>query len=276
MLFILRNLKLYNVLSAVRTLLTINILLLAVAFPSLPYLFTKNPPLKSSDTWSYITHVYPDAEAWSYINEVSSPHDVIATYDIRTYYLEPKVVALDSVELADLYRCNSVDKAIDVLRSRNIKYILSTSSSKFPSYYKNPITAYLGDSRYFPLVYVASSGASVYRVGPIPSSALCKSVGDTILLPRDREVLLNITVFPFEKRVFRIGIPCDYEGYRLRLVINSSSPVSIIGMWESGEYSFLSRENVQLFVNLTDYGYFRLIIYSRYYAFVNILMEINP
>lgn len=91
----------------------------------IPYINILKPYISAGDKWSYLINVFEEADTWKWINE-NTPLDArIATYDIRTYYLERDVMMLDGHEATPLYNMTSIVDCLEYLKERNVGYILS-------------------------------------------------------------------------------------------------------------------------------------------------------
>jgi hypothetical protein len=176
---------------------------------------------KVSDELDYVAFFYPgDAEAWRWINENTRPDEKIATFDIRYYYIERDVLPLDGSAASKLYGV-SIDEDVRLLQELGVKYIFSTSWASPmsyitpPAYYALPLTKFLGDPKWFPVVFSRYSSA-VYHVGPLNISELIEEAF------RRREILpilnenisftLNRNDFSDGLCILNIHIPADYHG----------------------------------------------------------------
>ena len=174
-----------------------------------------------SDELDYVAFFYPgDAEAWRWINDNTKADEKIATFDIRYYYIDREVFPLDGKDASELYK-TSIDEAVKMLRKLGVRYIFSTSWASPmsyitpPAYYAIPITRFLGDPKWFPIVFSKYSSA-IYHVGPLETSNLIEEA----LRKREILPLLNENIsFTLSKSDFSNGlcilnihIPADYHG----------------------------------------------------------------
>ena len=231
----------------------------------LPYMnFSKPVARIGDDKWSYLIHVFEEADAWNWINKNTPRNARIATYDIKEYYIEREVVPLDGNESAQLYKTDSIDEAMDLLQGRGITCVLSAPWSgptdpRMPNAYKwCVLTRYLGDSRYLPPVYVGQNGTTVYNVGPINEKAIYESFGRNEFAPPIKHVTVNLTVTnntsPSIGKLY-LPIPVDYRAGSMMFSVNSSHPVDV-ELWTglipaeaianpSGEFAFINEWSSQ-------------------------------
>lgn len=210
----------------------------------IPYLNITKPMYSADNKWSYLTQVYGDADAWKWINE-NTPIDAgIATYDIREYYIERKIMPLDGYEAAPIYKMNTIEEAINYLIEQNITYILSATwaspmDARMPPAYKWCIlTRYLGDPRYLPPVYVGSKGTTVYHVGPIEEETLYKIFSQRNFIPPLKHLKINVTITNQTSPPsgeFNIPIPLDYREGLMILTANSCGHSVNIELWKNLE-----------------------------------------
>lgn len=178
---------------------------------------------KVLDVYDFLAYFYNgDADCWKWLNEHTKQGEKILTFEIRNYYIKPEVIYLDGNLAKPLYRKNmTIEKALDYLKSLNIKYVLTTSwaspmSKVHPAGYRNNIVnKYLGDPRYFPCVYSKASTA-VYHVGSV-------NLSNIVNYYAARKIILPILNYSFTIRGFitdnidpptymiYINIPCDYH-----------------------------------------------------------------
>jgi hypothetical protein len=208
------------------------LLILVSSVVALPYInFFKPTPALGDDKWSYLSQVFAEADAWKWIDENTKPDDRIATYDIKTYYIERDTMPLDGNEAAPLYEMNTIEESINFLKERNVTYVLSVpwtapSDTRMPPAYEwCVLTRYLGDPRYLPPVYVGLNGTAVYHVGPYASFSQ-----EGFAAPI-KHVEINLTItnetYPSSGK-FYIPIPVDYrEGLMMTSVNSSKHPISV-------------------------------------------------
>ena len=206
----------------------------------LPYMNYSKPPARFGDNkWSYLTHVYEEADAWEWINNNTPTDARIATFDIKEYYLEREVMPLDGNESAPLYDPNmTIEEAMKFLDEARVTYILSVpwasiGDTRMPNAYDWSgthalLTRYLGDSRYLPPVYVGANGTTVYHVGPINESAIYESFAQNGSIPPMKHVVVNLTVASNNARIF-VPIPVDYRNGSMVFSLNSSN--AVIELW---------------------------------------------
>jgi hypothetical protein len=203
----------------------------------LPYMNSAKPTARpSDDKWSYLIHVFREADAWKWINE-NTPLDArIATYDIKEYYLERDILLLDGNESAPLYQVHSIEEGINFLQDKGITYVLSVPwaspmDPRLPPAYKLCIiTKYLGDPRYLPPVYVGANGATVYQVGPMEEKTIYEQFAKKEFAPPIKHVTINTTVtnntYPYIGRLY-IPLPVDYREGKMVLSANSSQSIEV-------------------------------------------------
>jgi hypothetical protein len=207
---------------------------------AITYNYVVNYNLKVKDKLDYVALFYPgDAETWRWINENTGKDEKVATFDIRTYYIEREIVPLDGQEASVLYGVR-IEKAIEILKTLGVTHILSTpwvspmSHVAPPAYFLNPLTPYLGDPRYLPVVYSKYSSA-VYQVGPLEDKDLPEQMmrNGEILPILNTEMSISLKSANFSSNMFAlaINIPADYYGsVYLNLGVKANQSVSI-DMW---------------------------------------------
>jgi hypothetical protein len=215
-------------------------LILIVAISSsvvLPYMNSAKPTANpGDDKWSYLIHVFKEADAWKWINE-NTPLDVrIATYDIKEYYLERDILLLDGNESASLYRIDTIEEGIDFLQDKRIAYVLSVpwaspTDPRLPPAYKSCIlTRYFGDPHYLPPVYVGANGATVYHVGPVDEKTIYEQFAQKEFAPPIKHVTINATAtnntHPYIGRLY-MPLPVDYREGKLLLSVNSCRSLEV-------------------------------------------------
>jgi hypothetical protein len=189
------------------------------------------------DKWSYLIQVFEEGDAWKWINE-NTPKDArIATYDIKSYYIERDVLPLDGNESAPLYRMHTIEEGIDFLREKNVSYFLSIpwatpSETRMPPAYEwSILTKYLGDPHYLPPVYVGRNGTTVYHVGPIDEEIIYAIFAQDNSAPPIKHATVNLTltknVSPNYTAKLCLPIPADYRAGNLTVTVNSAYPVNI-------------------------------------------------
>jgi hypothetical protein len=130
----------------------------------------KQFPEQPLNQWAYIRQFYPhDTPCWKWLNENTPDDASVATYDIRYYYIDKPIFALDGLEAIPLYDM-SPQEAIAFLREKGAQYWFSSrwtspaDETCPPAYFENPLTPYLG-SNILPLVFLSGQSA-VYVIGP--------------------------------------------------------------------------------------------------------------
>ncbi|MBU7032819.1 MAG: hypothetical protein HXS53_09830 [Theionarchaea archaeon] len=130
----------------------------------------KQFPGQPLDQWAYVRQFYPhDTPCWKWLNE-NTPQDAsVATYDIRYYYIDKQIFALDGLEAIPVYDM-SPEEAVTFLRENGVIYWFSSrwtspaDETCPPAYFENPLTPYLG-SDILPLIFLSGQSA-VYGIGP--------------------------------------------------------------------------------------------------------------
>lgn len=185
---------------------------------------------------AYLTQEFgPDAEAWNWINTHTPSGAVIATFEIRTYYINRTVIPLDGNQMAPLYYQNlTAEQVENMMTNLNVSYILSvdwaspTSPIVPQAYYECALTRYLGNPNYFPTVY-ANSASAVYKVGKLEQSSVnFVSSFSTIFLSTEQSFnseLTNHTDPPAS--FFYIPVQPDFSGDTLSITEHSSANVSV-------------------------------------------------
>jgi hypothetical protein len=213
------------------------------------------------DKWSYLIHVFEEADAWKWINE-NTPLDArIATYDIKEYYLERNTLQLDGNESAPLYEMDTIEEGINFLQERNVTHVLSVPwaspmDPRLPPAYKRCVlTRYLGDPRYLAPVYVGVNGTTVYQVGPIDEKTIYESFAQKEFAPPIKHVTINATVTN-NSRLY-MPLPVDYREGKMELSVNSYQSLEV-ELWTglipaekiadpflSGEFIFVNKTWVE-------------------------------
>ncbi len=210
-------------------------LLFVVAISSvliLPYMNYSKPPARLGDNkWSYLTHVYEEADAWEWINNNTSTDARIATFDIKEYYIERDVMPLDGNESAPLYRMDSIEKAMSFLYESRIAYILSVPwasppDTRMPNAYNlSVLTRYLGVSRDLPPLYVGQNGTAIYNVGSVSEEKIYEyfaQEGPEGFVPPLEHQTVNLTVANNAGKLY-LAIPVDYRAGRLNITVLSTN-----------------------------------------------------
>jgi hypothetical protein len=234
-------LKTQNLMKRITPIILIVLILISSAV-MLPYINSFKPtPTRGDNKWGYLSQVFEEADAWKWINENTPTDAKIATYDIKEYYIEREIFALDGNESAPLYKMDTIEESIDFLEERNVTYILSVpwaapSDIRMPPAYKwCVLTRYLGDPRYLPPVYVGLNGTALYHVGPIEEETVYASFAQQDFAPPIKHVTVNLTITnstgPSSGR-FYMPIPVDYREGLMMASVNSSKHLVSIELWQ--------------------------------------------
>ncbi len=260
----------------IKSFLTLNNLTRAISFTLismvvissivvLPYMNSAKPTARpGDDKWSYLIHVFKEADAWKWINE-NTPLDArIATYDIKEYYLERDILLLDGNESAPLYKINTIEEGIDFLQDKRITHVLSVpwaspTDPRLPPAYKSCVlTRYFGDPRYLPPVYVGVNGATVYHVGSTDEKTIYEQFAQKEFAPPIKHVTINATAtnntHPCIGRLY-MPLPVDYREGKMIFSVNSSQSLEI-ELWTGlipaemiaepeGEFMFIKKWFIQ-------------------------------
>jgi hypothetical protein len=219
----------------------VSIMLLASLVSLLtPAIAFNKPVFKFEDEMDYVIRYYAEADTWKWINDNTEDDAVIATFDIREYYINRRVMLLDGYDAVPLYRVKSISEALEYLRQRGVRYILSIpwvspqSPIRPPAYDQLIITRYLG-SPLLPPVYVSPSGATIYSVKPVGNEEAYEFFREKNLIPPLKELKLNITISnvtrPPTGRVY-IAIPCDYVKGQMHVWVASPSKQVSVELWK--------------------------------------------
>jgi hypothetical protein len=206
----------------------------------LPAITSIKPVYNFDNKMDYVISYYADAEAWKWINYNTEKSDVIATFEIREYYIDRKVMLLDGYNASPLYRIKDIGEALKYLHQLGVGYILSApwaspqSPIMPPAYDRLIITKYFG-SQLLPPVYVSPSGAAVYSVKPIKEEKVYELFKKENLIPPLKELKLNVIIFnstqPPTGRIY-IAIPCDYVKGQMHVWVNSSNKLVSVELWK--------------------------------------------
>ncbi|UCE95893.1 MAG: hypothetical protein JSV51_09390, partial [Candidatus Bathyarchaeota archaeon] len=203
----------------------------------LPYMNSAKPTARpDDDKWSYLIHVFKEADAWKWINENTPLDTRIATYDIKEYYLERDILLLDGNESAPLYKIDTIEEGIDFLQEKGITHVLSVPwasplDPRLPPAYKScVITRYFGDPRYLPPVYVGVNGATVYHVGSTDEKTIYEQFAQKEFAPPIKHVTINATAtnntYPYIGRLY-MPLPVDYREGKMIFSVNSSQSLEV-------------------------------------------------
>lgn len=203
----------------------------------LPYMNSLKPPARlADDKWSYLTHVFEEADAWKWINEHAPINARIATFDIKEYYIQRDIMQLDGNESTPLYKMDNIEEAIYFLKDRGVTHVLSVPwtspmDPRMPKAYEwCVLTRYLGDPRYLPPVYVGVNGTTVYQVGPIDEKTIYESFAQKGFAPPIKHATINITttnnMYPYIGKLY-LPIPVDYREGLLVVSVNSCRLIDV-------------------------------------------------
>lgn len=193
----------------------------------------------SKDALDYLAYYYEDdAKCWRWINEHTDPNDRIASFEIRHYYINREMFLLDGREAAPLYQSNlTIDEALQYLKSRGVKYILSPSwvsmSGILPAYNSLIITSYLGNPDYLPVVYVHGSSA-IYHLGPLDLDGLVAEYLSNKTVPPllGLNINLNLTLKD-GMSIYSLEVPGDYhKKANLTVEVLPESSAATIEIWD--------------------------------------------
>lgn len=249
----------------------------------------KTPKHLVNDEYEYLGQFYPEADAWRWIAK-EVPSDVrVATYDIREYYMDRRPMLLDGQEAVPIYHMSDIDEVINYMKEHQVEYILSvpwTSPQNPqmlpPAYTWSPITKYLGDPDYFPLVYMSLSGAAIYHVGSINHRKFYELWFEKDLItPKQLKLNMTITNSTSPPAAMKyVAIPVDYtEGLVKISSISNGHNISVElfeglvlkgtpGWWT--QYKMVARAptaymgrgepNASLVWDISKGGYYTLVI----------------
>lgn len=198
-------------------------------------------PLSESQ---YIAQFYGnDGLAWNWINQNTPRNAVVATFDIRTYYINRTVIPLDGYELKTLYTPGlSEAEVFRILQGKNVSYIFSAgwasaiSSDAPPAYNESSLTKYLGDPDYFSTVY-ANPDDAIYAVKnntgsqqpAAPRYVPAYSV-DPLSTQQVYSVFVNNSTIPPTSMVY-LSVPPDFAGDLLSISARAPSNISV-ELWQ--------------------------------------------
>lgn len=192
-----------------------------------------------SSTSSYLAQTYGyDGITWNWVNTHTPPNSVIATYEIRTYYIDRPVVPLDGYSLSFLYNESmSPSEIYDGLRALNVSYIMSVSwttaagnSGAIPAaYFENPLIKYLGDPEYFHPVFVTPVDAvySVSKTNVSMTATVLPSYSHVIV---DKQMNISTAITNYTSpatSMLYLNLSPDFFKEPLLIKTNSSSNISI-------------------------------------------------
>lgn len=184
----------------------------------------KQFPGEPLDEWAYVRQFYPhDTPCWRFLNENTPSDALVATYDIRYYYIDKNIFSLDGLEAVPLYAM-SFEEALALLEEKNVVFWFSSrwtspaDATCPPAYFENPLTPYLG-SENLPLVFVSGQSA-VYGVG--------KQRIDYQKILETENVLYPVSTYEYsfnQGKMVYFDIPGDIHGRTV--VFSFSRPVRV-------------------------------------------------
>lgn len=260
----------------------------------LPYINSAKLESKPGETEpQYLSRAFEEGDAWQWINQNTPLNATIATYDIKEYYLNRNIFALDGNESVPLYQMNTVQECISFLQEKGVSYVLSVpwaspGDTRMPlAYTWCPFTKYLGDPSFFPPLFVGDAGTTVYHVGPLDEKTVNQAFAEVNMVPPTRNVTFNFTLsnssYPSEGEVY-LPIPVDYRKSVMTASLNSSDPLDIqlwygqvpadqiekpsrsyvlLGNWALPCGNNLSVGNSSFTWQVTNAGYFTFIVFDK-------------
>jgi hypothetical protein len=128
----------------------------------------------NADTWTVLNRLYPEAQAWEYINANLTQGQKVGTVENRIYYVKNcdnnYFFYLDGWEARDLYNITDPALAVQFLRSNNVTIIVDVAWARYHGHFNIlPMAKYLGVSPFFPIVFDNNSNPAIYNVGPFKS-----------------------------------------------------------------------------------------------------------
>jgi hypothetical protein len=222
----------------------------------IPSMNIAKPAYNTENKWDYLSQAFQEGDAWKWINENTPENSTIATYDIKEYYIDRKIMSLDGYEAAPLYKMDTIEEALDYLREQNVTYLLSVpwaSPLDFrmpPAYEWCVLTRYLGDPRYLPPIYVDSSGATVYNVGALEEKTLDDFFSQKEFVPPTKHVEINLTITnnsDLPSGEFCLPIPVDYGAGLMMASVNSyghSVGIELLSGIYSEEMNTTTKDNL--------------------------------
>jgi 4-amino-4-deoxy-L-arabinose transferase-like glycosyltransferase len=149
------------------------VLAIAFLFPSLTYImggkvgmdniqdeprenylwFLENP---NAETWLALKNVFPEAEAWEWINDNVDEGEKVATIENRIYYVKncsnDYFFYLDGWEARYLYNISQLSGILEYLNSENVKYVLDVDWAREHGHFDIlPMAQFLG-TPFFPKI----------------------------------------------------------------------------------------------------------------------------
>ena len=184
----------------------------------------------------YLSRVFPEGDAWQWINQNTPANATIATYDIKQYYINRSILELDANASVPLYQMSTVQECISFLQEKGVSYVMSVpwaspGDDRMPlAYGWCPFTKYFGDVRYFPPLFVGDGGTTVYHVGPLNETTVEQAFAQDKMVAPTKNVTfsfaLSSSTHPYEGQ-FYVPIPVDYRAGVLTASFNGSLPLEI-------------------------------------------------
>lgn len=181
-------------------------------------------PEQPLDQWAYVRQFYPhDTPCWRWLNEHVPPDAYVATYDIRYYYIDKKIFALDGIEALPLYSMSD-EEALAFLKEHKVAYWFSSrwtspADATCPrAYFDNPLTDNFG-SDMLPMVFISGQSA-VYAVGKqrVPYQEILDE--DNVLYP------VHEYTYKFDQgKMVYFDIPGDF--HKKTIILQFSRPVKV-------------------------------------------------
>ncbi|MCW4000205.1 MAG: glycosyltransferase family 39 protein [Candidatus Bathyarchaeota archaeon] len=126
----------------------------------------------NADTWTVLNRLFPQVQAWEYINANVSAGQKVATIENQLYYVKncsnDYFFYLDSWEARDLYHITDPELMLQFLRKNNVTIVVDVEWAR-DHFSILPMTKYLGSSLYFPTIFSNNSNLAIYNVGPFDS-----------------------------------------------------------------------------------------------------------
>jgi hypothetical protein len=132
--------------------------------------FLENP---NGDTWLALDQLFPEAVAWSWLNQNLNAGEKVATIENRIYYIKncsnDYFFYLDGWEARQLYNITDPALILQFFRNENVKYVVDVAWAREHGHFDIlPMAKFLG-SPYFPTIMDHSGNPNIYKVGPFES-----------------------------------------------------------------------------------------------------------
>jgi hypothetical protein len=202
-----------------------------------PYINTVKPQSHPGEDEShYLSRIYEEGDAWQWINQNTPTNAKIATFDIKEYYLDREVFALDGNESAPLYQMSTIEECITFLQNKGANYVLSVpwaspnDSRVPPAYMWCPLMRYLGDFNFLPPLFVGINGTTVYHVGALDETIIYQAFSEKNMVPPLKQLTVNLTITNstdlFMGKCY-VPIPVDYRTGNITASVNSLKPIDL-------------------------------------------------